>query len=319
MGEATTTGVIGAGVAGLAAAARLGHAGRRVVVWDKSKGLGGRLATRRGEAGDFDHGAPGFTVTRPDFAAVVEAVRRAGGAVAWPGAGRLMLTTPEGTPMTGLPGASGFARTLAGGLAPGTEIVADTTVEALARDGDGWLVAGRRVDRLVVAIPAPQAAALLGPVAPDLAARAAAVEMVPVLTAMLGVSPALAPDAWSRAMATPMIARAILHSAKPGRDPAPTQRWVVHASAAFSRTHVDAAKPEIAMTLAAAFSAAVGGAAIGHMAGHRWRYAYADRPLGEASPGDAMLGLQLAGDWCLGRGVEDAWVSGHAAAGALLG
>ncbi len=39
--------VIGAGVAGLTCAQKLQQTGRRVVVFDKSQGLGGRLATRR--------------------------------------------------------------------------------------------------------------------------------------------------------------------------------------------------------------------------------------------------------------------------------
>jgi renalase len=48
--------VIGAGVAGLTCARKLHQAGRRVVVIDKSRGLGGRLATRRLAGTHADHG-----------------------------------------------------------------------------------------------------------------------------------------------------------------------------------------------------------------------------------------------------------------------
>ena len=59
--------VIGAGVAGLAAARALGDAGRDVVVVDKGRGVGGRCATRRIDGQSVDHGLPWFHGTDPAF------------------------------------------------------------------------------------------------------------------------------------------------------------------------------------------------------------------------------------------------------------
>lgn len=59
--------VVGAGIAGLLAAAKLRERGFQVVVIDKGRGVGGRLATRRVDAGVFDHGAQFFTVRDPVF------------------------------------------------------------------------------------------------------------------------------------------------------------------------------------------------------------------------------------------------------------
>ena len=53
--------VIGAGMAGGYLGSALGQLGHDVVVLEKSRGFGGRLATRRGEGVQFDHGAPFFT------------------------------------------------------------------------------------------------------------------------------------------------------------------------------------------------------------------------------------------------------------------
>ncbi len=50
--------VVGAGLAGLAAARELRADGHEVVVLEKSRGLGGRLATRRAEGTVLDHGSP---------------------------------------------------------------------------------------------------------------------------------------------------------------------------------------------------------------------------------------------------------------------
>ena len=57
--------VIGAGMAGLAAARTLAAAGHAVQVFDKGRGIGGRLSTRRTDYGAFDHGAQYATVRDP--------------------------------------------------------------------------------------------------------------------------------------------------------------------------------------------------------------------------------------------------------------
>ena len=49
--------MIGAGLAGLAAARSLADAGVTVTVFEKSRGVGGRTATRREGLWAFDHGA----------------------------------------------------------------------------------------------------------------------------------------------------------------------------------------------------------------------------------------------------------------------
>ena len=60
--------IIGAGMAGISAARTLVQAGHRVSVFEKSRGAGGRMATRETPFGNFDHGAQYFTVRDPRFA-----------------------------------------------------------------------------------------------------------------------------------------------------------------------------------------------------------------------------------------------------------
>ena len=69
--EQKSVAVIGAGMAGIGAARLLVEEGCRVVVFDKSRGLGGRCATKRWEGHSVDHGAQYFTMRDADFSQAV--------------------------------------------------------------------------------------------------------------------------------------------------------------------------------------------------------------------------------------------------------
>jgi renalase len=74
--------VVGAGAAGLTAAGALGE-DHEVVVVDKARGVGGRMATRRIAGATFDHGAQFFTTHSPEFARTVAGWQEAGVARVW--------------------------------------------------------------------------------------------------------------------------------------------------------------------------------------------------------------------------------------------
>ena len=84
-------GIVGAGIAGLSCAERLQAAGHAVRVFDKGRGAGGRMATRRVAlpSGDvaFDHGAQYFTARDPHFATMVAEWHASGVVAPWPSAG----------------------------------------------------------------------------------------------------------------------------------------------------------------------------------------------------------------------------------------
>src|SRR4051812_383717 len=65
--------IVGAGLSGLMAGHVLAGKGKRVVLLDKRRSVGGRLAARRiGDGGLADHGAQFFTVRDAEFGAFVE-------------------------------------------------------------------------------------------------------------------------------------------------------------------------------------------------------------------------------------------------------
>ena len=75
--------IIGAGLAGLSAANDLHQAGLKVLVVDKGRGLGGRLAGRRIGDATFDHGAQFMTARDSRFKASVAEWIEAGVAEEW--------------------------------------------------------------------------------------------------------------------------------------------------------------------------------------------------------------------------------------------
>ncbi len=80
--------VVGAGISGAACARALVQAGVHVTVFDKSRGPGGRMSTRRAESVDghplaFDHGAQYFTARDPAFVVEVLAAQAAGCLALW--------------------------------------------------------------------------------------------------------------------------------------------------------------------------------------------------------------------------------------------
>ncbi|WCN39463.1 NAD(P)/FAD-dependent oxidoreductase [Aneurinibacillus uraniidurans] len=75
--------IIGGGVAGLMAARVLMEAGEEVVVLDKGRSGGGRMATRRIGEATLDHGAQYFTVRSPEFAKEVAKWEEEGWVTPW--------------------------------------------------------------------------------------------------------------------------------------------------------------------------------------------------------------------------------------------
>lgn len=104
--------IIGGGMAGLSAATALAETGARIVVLDKGRGPGGRMAARRveiaGEQVSFDHGAQYFTARDPAFREAVAAWEAAGVAARWPAAGA--------DAWVGTPGMNACIKHLAAGL-----------------------------------------------------------------------------------------------------------------------------------------------------------------------------------------------------------
>ena len=324
-GRRLSVAVIGAGAAGAMAARTLADQGHEVRVFEKSRGAGGRMATRRDGDLQFDHGAQYITLRDPRLARLRDAWADAGIIAPWP-----QPDSSDETRWVAVPGMNALARHLLDQAVVRTQF----TVESLQHQDGRWSLAGRDVsgalevfdgfDAAVVAVPAPQAASLLAAVTP-LADRLADAAYAPCWTVMAsGIDAALQPDlrraarhACAQADPDGPLAWAAHDGDKPGRR---GDGWVLQAGASWSLARLEQPPAEVAHAMWTAFAAGAGvsPALPRHLQAHRWRYARVVRALGRECLWDEARGLAACGDYCLGPRVEAALLSGAAAAGRLM-
>jgi renalase len=317
--------IIGAGLSGLTAARTLSDAGFDVSLFEKSRGTGGRMASRRSEAGDLDLGAQYFTARHPDFQQAVANWQQRGWVAPWqpvlpPRTDRAgALAEPER--WVGTPSMSALTRGLRGELPAHFAC----RIEHLKSSDAGWTLVdseGQKYgpfSQVIVTLPAPQAAALLIAAAPGLAAQAAAVAMRPTWVVALGFARPLPVSLQACFVRGPVLDWLACNSSKPGRNNA-MQSWILHADSDWSKANHDLPADQVIAQLSAAFADA-----IGHplppadlSLAHRWLYARAANEHNLGTLGDAEKGIYLCGDWCLSGRIEGAWLSGRQAAQQIL-
>jgi renalase len=309
--------IIGAGIAGLSAASALVQGGQTPVIFDKGRGIGGRVATRRASLPDgtqlqFDHGAQFATAKGPGFAAVLGGLQTSGMAAVW--------KTEEGrSQIVGVPAMSALARGIAERAA--LQIVQNAAAISVRQDGALWNIIfadGSKVqaEQVILTVPAPQLGALLGS-DHSVIRDTASVQMQPCLTVMAAArAPAPFTAARDNGQDLAWIAQ---DNSKSGRAVDGLTTWVAQANLPYSLRHLEAPNDQICALMLPLLCARLGLSAgdIAFSAAHRWRYARADVPLG-APFLHPNAGLYIGGDWCLGPRIEAAWDSGAAIAADIL-
>jgi hypothetical protein len=173
-------------------------------------------------------------------------------------------------------------------------------------------------DAVAVAVPAPQALTLLGPHGRAFR-HLTDVRMAPCWAGMFAFDQPVDAGADVRRWTRGPLSWAGCDSSKPQR-PAGPQCWVVHASAGWSREHLEGDAREVAQLLLHEFATALGRRLPPplHLQAHRWRHALVEQPLGLPCLVDEESSAGACGDWCVAPRAEAAFESGRALAHSLL-
>lgn len=319
----TRIAVIGAGLSGLVFAKLLGDVAE-VRLFEKSRGCGGRMSTRRHETFQFDHGAQFFTAKSKSFESFLQPYVATGVVARWDarfvelsgdGISSRRSWSGEHPHYVGVPGMNALGRALGEEL----DISLGTRVEQICGgpgdwrlfDGDGRDLG--RFDWVVSSIPARQVSALI-PVEFSHLDAVKVCSMPGCYSLMLGFTQPL-PLEWDAALVKDAaISWISVDNSKPGRDGGTS--LLVQASNQWAEANMELANDSVTAQLVAETGRVIGQDVGGaeHVALHRWRYANPGQHEGAHSLVDASQRLAAMGDWCIRGRVESAFLSGLDAA-----
>jgi predicted NAD/FAD-dependent oxidoreductase len=312
--------IIGAGLAGLSCAQALEAQGCRVQVFEKSRGVGGRMSTRQFETWACDHGAQYFTARDPAFKNQVDIWQKTGAAAPWEAQitsfdakGWQAITASTGR-FVGTPSMTAPAKQLAKDLT----IQFSTTIDQLSHEGEKWTLRSKehgqldpRFDAIVLAIPSKQAEPLVQPHSASLYERCRDAVMAPCWTLMIYATARLPFDFDAAFINQGMFSWIARSSSKPQRLSG--EAWVAHATTEWSSAHENLTKDEAAPLLTAGFETLTGYRPQTYQT-HLWRFARLGHATHHGHLFDPNLQLGLCGDWTSTEKVEGAWLSGQAVA-----
>ncbi|MCU1536139.1 MAG: hypothetical protein JWP82_490 [Humibacillus sp.] len=298
--------VVGGGISGIACARAVSAAGLPVVVLDRGRRLGGRMAVRTVEGRAVDTGASYFTVGDERFEQVVRDWETRGLARPWTDTFSVLDDGSWAEPKTGSvrwaapAGLRGLVEDLADGLD-----VEQVAVDGVTAEGGRLHVDGRPSSVVVLAMPDPQARRLLDP------ASASRAELDDDFAPTLALLAGWDERCWDLDGAFVNGDRALTWVADDGRrrgDGAPV--LVAHSTADLARDHLDdpqAAGPAMldALTRLLQLPAAPRWTHV-----HRWSFAHPASTRSRTHHlGDDGIGL--CGDaWSERPRVEAAYLSG---------
>jgi len=249
--------IIGAGVSGLTAAQHLTTRGFKVEVFEKSRGLGGRLATKRLDWAHMDTGAQYFTARDPRFVQAVKNWQQAGVVEPWPftpysiSADGALLPSPDQTlRYVGVPGMNNLAHALADNLT----VHRNQCISQLVRNKGRWKLVSDSGDQftdydwVIVSAPAEQSRVLLNghtPIAEQISS-----ELLEPCLALVIATTGPVPKAVQGIFGDSTVGWVSRLSAKPQRtkDVAYDDLWLLHFSSQWSADYDPIAAEDIVPT-----------------------------------------------------------------------
>lgn len=310
--------ILGAGIAGVSTA-RLLSGVADTVLFDKARGVGGRMSVRRTEPYCYDHGAQYFTARSVDFQNFIRPAIDSGLIKRWDArhvsfdkdsiVSRRNWLDDEPR-YVGVPGMNSLVKHLSEGLTIHTK----TKITSLKRQKEFWELLDeqgnihRGYDWVITTVPSPQAAELLTPFFKHYE-DIRSIQMRPCFSLMLGFSEKFPLEFDAAHVANTDVSWIGVNSSKPGRSNLPA--LVVHSTERYAEEHLESDRDLIMKALCAETSRIIGRDVSGADSKvlHAWHFANNHRHVSSPCFIDQGLKLAACGDWCQGGRVEGAFSS----------
>ncbi|MDP9126737.1 MAG: NAD(P)-binding protein [Pseudomonadota bacterium] len=318
--------IIGAGISGLTLAQELSPKAQ-VTVFEKARGVGGRIATRRVDPFCFDHGAQFFTVRTQEFQTFLQPFMDAGIVAAWSGE-TLALDVDQKEKLMPWPQPRWVAapnmNSLTKLLARNLDVrISCEVAPLLNKHGSYWQLANKEgallgdFDWIISTAPAAQSLRLMGQhIGQQSPLRSA--RMQGCFALMIGL-PYPWDKPWTEAICHHNFIRSIfVCSSKPGRDAGVTS-LTVHSTNDWAQAHMDHDLESIKRKMHHEFLRLTGIKSddIAHLTLHRWRYAVPATPRVLDYEIDSKLRLAAVGDWGGACRIEEVWRDARECAGRI--
>ena len=305
-------------MAGLTSAHYLRENGSNPVVYEKSRGIGGRMATRRHSSEiAFDHGAQYIRSRSGEFADFLDGFSSVGTAKVWDARARDVATADDRSMIVGAPTMNSLLRPIAAQL----DMRLNTTIASISQKGNEvWIVddqgGGEIFDFVIVTVPVDQARNLLAGDA-QILEQMSDVEIMPCWSLMVAFDEPLQSEFDQWRYVSDELGWIARNGSKPDRPSADC--WVVHARPEWSRENLEMSKEQACESLLGLFEGAMQNDGISlpvpiHSAAHRWRYAQTLTSMGSNYAASKSGRIVAGGDWALGARIECAFDSGMAMA-----
>jgi renalase len=322
--------IIGAGMAGLVCAQQLKQAGYSVLVVEKSRGFGGRVATRRLHNTCADHGACYLKPKGKFMTQLVELLVQRNVLQVWNGTfmekaqNIVSSMQPRYISPTGMSSIAKF-------LAQNLDVTLEKRVTEVNYDANNqWRLTLESqqyiyAKALVIAIPAPQALALLEPLEGSIVDsifidKLRSVKFFPSISVMAGYPAKSMPLPQWKALtfdSDSILGWVGFDSTKRSNPSQPV--FVIQSSADFATANLETQDLDsVGQQMLHTAASSIGLDWLAHpewLQVHRWRYAFPSTPLQEAFlAAETSQPLVCCGDWCGGNLIPGAVDSGLSAA-----
>ena len=311
--------IIGAGLSGVVLARKLAE-NNDVTIFEKARGVGGRMATRRAGDFNFDHGTQYFTAKTPQFQEFCKQMQSDGIIELW----NPKFAEIDGTKTTRtylfnetIPHfvATPHMNSICKHFAKNLNVAVEAKIEKISFQNEKWLLEDANAkeysnfDLLILAIPSHQVMELL----PQNFAHyqeIANIKMQGCFTLMLGFNKEIPMDFEAGIIKNSILSWVASNGSKPQR--AGQFALVVHSSNNWAEENIEGDQEKIKAQMMEEVKKIVPfeNTDIEYSAMHRWRYANSPKRNAEKSYFDPNLNLGICGDYLIGGRVENAFLSG---------